>query len=316
MSDKIDRLDGVKVAVLKGGPGSEREISLASAKGVTQALIEAGATVQEVDVTGPDFEVPSDTEIAFIVIHGTFGEDGEIQAILDEKGIPYTGAGEASSRVAFDKVLSKEKFIAAGVPTPGSESVDLSGETVETSLAVPLVVKPPREGSSVGVTIVKSESELEDAFAEAAKYGADALVEDYIEGKELTVGVLDGEALPVIHICPRDGFYDIKNKYPWLNQGGGTDYHCPADLPEAVTAAVQAAALEAYKSLGTEVYARVDLLLDADDRPFVLEINTIPGMTESSLLPKAARAAGIEFPELCARIVKLSLEERGAKPVS
>ena len=313
MSDKIDRLDGVKVAVLKGGPGSEREISLASAKGVTQALAEAGASVEEVDVTGPDFQIPVGADIAFIVIHGTFGEDGDIQAILDKRGIPYTGAGEASSRVAFDKVLSKEKFVAAGVPTPGSESVDLRASKVETKLEIPLVVKPPREGSSVGVTIVKSEAELENAFSEATKYGDDALVEDFIEGKELTVGVLDGVALPVIHICPRDGFYDIKNKYPWLNQGGGTDYYCPADLPDAVTEAVQSAALKAYESLGTEVYARVDLLLDQDDRPFVLEINTIPGMTESSLLPKAARAVGIEFPELCARIVNLSLKERGAK---
>ena len=313
MEDNKLMLKGVKVAVLQGGPGSERKISLASAKSVSAALAELGAEVVDVDVQGEDFEIPEGTDIAFNVIHGTFGEDGQIQKILKARGVPYTGAGEQSSRLAFDKILSKEKFIAAGVPTPSSETVRVNAEGGSTSLSLPLVVKPPREGSSVGVTIVKSPDALQAAFCESAKYDSEALVEDYIEGKELTVGVLGGEALPVIEICPRDGFYDINNKYPWLNQSGGTDYYCPADLPDEVTEAVQAASLQAYASLGIEVYARVDLLLDAENRPFVLEINTIPGMTESSLLPKAARAAGIGFPELCGRIVELSRAVRGGE---
>ncbi len=308
-------LEGVKVAVLQGGPGSERQISLASAKSVSVALAELGAEVVVVDVLGEEFEIPAGTDVAFNVIHGTFGEDGQVQRILGGRGVVYTGAGEESSRLAFDKILSKERFLAAGVPTPASETVRPGAEGWATSLPLPLVVKPPREGSSVGVTIVRTADRLEAAFGEAAKHGEEALVEEYIAGKELTVGILGGEALPVIEICPRDGFYDINNKYPWLNQSGGTDYFCPADLPAGVTEAVQAAALRAYESLGIEVYARVDLLLDAEGEPFVLEVNTIPGMTESSLLPKAARAAGIEFPELCGRIVELSLAERGGRAV-
>ena len=311
-SDKT-KLDGLKVAVLKGGPGSEREISLASAKSVSAALKQVGADVVDVDVTGKDVDVPEGVDVAFNVIHGTFGEDGQIQKILEDQNVTYTGAWEQSSRLAFDKVLSKEKFVEHGVPTPGSETVSVSADGGETGLPLPVVVKPPREGSSVGVTIVTDPDSLRAAFQEAARFDSEALVEEYIDGKELTVGVLDGEALPVIHICPRDGFYDINNKYPWLNQSGGTDYYCPADLPDSVTAAVQEAALKAYRALGIEIYARVDLLLDAEDHPFVLEINTIPGMTESSLLPKAAEAAGIDFPELCARIVKLSLAARESR---
>lgn len=176
------------------------------------------------------------------------------------------------------------------------------------SLPLPFVIKPPCEGSSVGVHIIHKQEDVLPAMEEAVTHGTTVLVEEFIQGRELTVGVLDGEALPVIHICPRSGFYDLSNKYPWMNMGGGTDYICPADLPEEIAAKVQEAALKAYRAAGVEVYGRVDVLLrEVDDSPFVLEINTIPGMTPSSLLPKAAAAAGWSYEALCEKIAELSL---------
>lgn len=302
-------ITGKKIAVLKGGPGSERAVSLKTAESVAEALRSKGARVLEIDVTGPDFEVPADVFIAMNLIHGTFGEDGQLQEILENKGIRYTGAGVAASRLAFDKQLSKQKFLASGVPTPRSQIYKLDG-TEPLTIALPLVSKPPREGSSVGVTIVRSEMELASAFEEARKFGDTTLIEDFIKGTELTVGILGDQVLPVIHIEPVDGFYDINNKYPWMTGTGKTLYHCPADLDEPTTTAVQKAALAAFQSCGVEVYGRVDVMLRADGEPFVLEINTIPGMTVSSLLPKAAKAAGIEFPDLCVRIIELSLAAR------
>jgi D-alanine-D-alanine ligase len=302
-------LSGKKITLLKGGPGNERHVSIKTAESVAEALRSVGAEVAEVDVTGPDFEVPGDTFIAMNLIHGTFGEDGQIQAILEKRGIRYTGAGVETSRVAFDKGLSKAKFIAAGVPTPRSQSYQLDGSEPLT-ISIPLVSKPPREGSSVGVNICRTQEEWVKAIEEAKKFGSTTLVEEFIEGKELTVGILGDQVLPIIHIEPVEGFYDINNKYPWMNGTGKTLYHCPAELDAETTRRVQDAALAAFKSCGTEVYGRVDVMLSAAGSPLVLEINTIPGMTSSSLLPKAARAVGIEFPELCTRIIELSLAAR------
>ncbi len=299
-----------KIAVLIGGPGSERQVSLASGAAVLKALLGLGLTAEAVDVTGTTIDLPPGTDLAFNVIHGTFGEDGRLQEILEGLGIPYTGAGVRSSRTAFDKNLAKAAFIAAGVPTPLAEIIDVSAGPRLPSFAAPFVVKPPREGSSVGVHIVRDQAAAAAAMADAAKYGDDILVEEFIEGRELTVGILDDMALPIVHIAPRDGFYDMANKYPWMSGGAGSDYYCPADLDEATTRAVQQAALAAHRSLGVEIYSRVDVLLDAHNRPFVLEANTIPGMTETSLLPKAAAAIGISFPELCKRIAELSLALR------
>jgi len=298
------------IAVLMGGPGSERKVSLASGAAVVKALREQGYKAEAVDVEGPDFVLPEGTGLCFNVIHGTFGEDGTLQQLLENKGVPYTGAGVNSSRVAFDKNLAKEKFIAAEVPTPAAEIVDVSAGVRLPKMPVPFVVKPPREGSSVGVHIVLKQEDAMPAMEDAARYGNDILVEQYIAGKELTVGVLDNEALPIVHIAPRSGFYDMSNKYPWMNGGDGSDYYCPADLDEATTRAVQEAAVAAHKALGIEVYSRVDVLLDADSRPYVLEANTIPGMTETSLLPKAAAASGILFGDLCLRIADISVKLR------
>jgi D-alanine-D-alanine ligase len=302
-------VENQQIAVLKGGFGSEREVSLKSAESVVQALKKLGANVSEVDVTSPDFSLPSDIGICFNIIHGTYGEDGGIQENLDARGVPYTGAGAATSKIAFDKRLSKELFVKANVPTPRSQVLKLDGiDTLQIPL--PVVVKPPCEGSSVGVHIVHTQDELAKALDDARKYGQTTLVEEFIEGKELTVGVLGETALPVIHIEPVSGFYDINNKYPWMSGTGKTLYHCPAELDDETTERIQAAALAAMKAVGVEVYGRVDIMLSKSNEPYVLEINTIPGMTVSSLLPKAAQAAGIEFPELCARIIELSLEAR------
>jgi D-alanine-D-alanine ligase len=303
-------LKNAKIAVLKGGPGSERKVSLKSAESVTEALLSLGANVVEVDVTSSDFAVPSDVLIAVNMIHGTFGEDGQIQTILEQRGIPYTGAGVEKSRVAIDKVKSKKCFLDAGVPTPRSQILKLDGKD-KLNLSIPVVVKPPLEGSSVGVHIVRTEEELAPALEDSKKYGSETLVEEFIEGKELTVGVLGDQVLPVIHIEPVSGFYDINNKYPWMSGTGKTLYHCPAELDEETTKRVQDAALAAMRAVGVEVYGRVDVMLREDGEPFVLEINTIPGMTVSSLLPKAARAVGIEFPQLMERIIELSLRARG-----
>jgi D-alanine-D-alanine ligase len=197
------------------------------------------------------------------------------------------------------------------VPTPRSQNYVLDGPE-PLGIGLPLVSKPPREGSSVGVSICRTQEDLDKALVEARKFGATTLVEDFIEGKELTIGILGDQVLPIIHIEPVEGFYDMNNKYPWMTGTGKTLYHCPADLDAETTKRVQDAALAAFQSCGTEVYGRVDVILRASDNaPFVLEINTIPGMTSSSLLPKAARAVGIEFPELCARIIELSIAARG-----
>lgn len=302
-------IEEMHVAVLAGGPGSEREVSLASARGVVNALEGKVGKVSFVDVHGPDFELPDGTDIGFNVIHGTFGEDGKLQAEMERRGVPYTGARKVSSETAFDKVLSKKRFIDAGVITPQSEVIMIDDtEVPPASFGIPCVVKPPREGSSVGVHLVHTPDEWSVAIQDASKYSRDILVEELISGKELTVGVLGDQVFPIIHIQPRSGFYDISNKYPWMTGAGGTDYFCPADLPYDITQSVQDQALKAHRALGVEVYSRVDILLRAtDSKPFVLEVNTIPGMTESSLLPKAALAAGIDYATLCLKIIKLSL---------
>ncbi len=298
------------IAVLMGGPGSERRVSLASGAAVLNALRSLGLNAQAVDVTGTKLDLPPGTDLAFNVIHGTFGEDGELQALLERMDVPYTGAGVRSSRVAFDKTLAKAAFVAAGVPTPRAEIIDVTDGPRLPSFAAPFVVKPPREGSSVGVHIVRDQTAASAAMLDAAQYSHDILVEEFIAGKELTVGILNDHALPVVHIAPRDGFYDMANKYPWMSGGAGSDYHCPADLDAATTRAVQDAALAAHRALGIEIYSRVDVLLDASGRPFVLEANTIPGMTETSLLPKAAAATGLGFPALCRMIAELSFALR------
>ena len=299
------------IGVLMGGPGSEREVSLASGNAVLKALKDAGYNAIKVDVTEKSPELPEGLDLAFNVIHGTYGEDGGLQIYLEEKGIPYTGTGIESSHIGFDKVLSKEEFIAADVPTPKSQTILTKEGTEAIEFDLPYVVKPPREGSSVGVHVCKTQEEAEAAFEDVIKYSEDVLIEQFVEGKELTVGIVGDEILPIVHIDPSGEFYDISSKYSWLAEPDDpsvtTQYHCPADLDEATTERVQAAAKAAYDAIDTEIYARVDVLLDYLGNPYILEINTIPGMTQTSLLPKAAEKNGYSFSDLCVRIGELSL---------
>ena len=294
-----------KIAVLMGGPGSERDVSLATGRGVSKALRSLGAEVVEVDVHDENFALPKDVDLAFITIHGTFGEDGQLQEILEERGVPYTGDGVKASRVAFDKILSKEKFREHDVVTPEWEVIE-AGQ--RPTISAPLVVKPARQGSTVGVVIVKDASELDSAMAEAAKYDRKLLIEKFVSGRELTIGILGDQALPILEIIPKGGFYDFNNKYPFLNPqaGGGAEHVCPAKIDPNKTEQIQKQALHAFRALGLVVYGRVDVLLPDSGNPFVLEVNTIPGMTEASLLPEAAAAAGINYVDLCARIIALS----------
>jgi D-alanine-D-alanine ligase len=305
-------LIGQKIAVLKGGPGSERAVSLATGAGVGKALRSLGAIVTEVDVENSDFALPNDIALAFIALHGTFGEDGQVQQILENRGVPYTGEGVAESRLAFDKIPSKEKFTTHGVATPHWEIIHLGQQP---SLPLPYVIKAPRQGSTVGVTIVKEASQIAGALSEAAKYDNELLIETFIPGRELTVGVLGDLALPILEIIPKSGFYDFNDKYPFLNPqgGGGAQHVCPAAIPGDLASRIQDLALLACGSLSLKVYSRVDVILSERGEPFVLEINTIPGMTEASLLPEAAAAAGISYPQLCRRIIELSLAARPPK---
>jgi D-alanine-D-alanine ligase len=292
-----------KIAVLQGGPSAEREVSLRSGAAAVEALRAAGCDVTAVTVEGPHFTLPEGTELAFLALHGTFGEDGQVQDILTARRMPFTGADAATSRIAFDKEKTKEKFRAAGVPTPEGQLVS---RLDEVTLPLPLFVKPNAQGSSVGTHPATTRQELAAALADALKFGSAALVEKFIIGRELTVGVLGDEILPVVEIHPLDGFYDYANKYT----KGRTEYFCPAPLPDEVTRAIQQHALAAHRSLGRTVYSRIDFLLGKDMTPCCLEVNTLPGMTATSLLPKAAAAVGLSFPQLCQKIVELSWAAR------
>lgn len=302
-------LKNKKIAVLMGGPGSERKVSLASGAGVASALRSLGADVTEVDVNGSDFVVPAGTEVAFNVIHGTFGEDGQVQRILESRGIPYTGEGVANSELAIDKIATKKRFQEHQVPTAAFEILT---DGANPTLPLPYVVKAPKEGSSVGVFIVRDAAKVADTMREAWSYGKELLVEDFINGRELTVGVLGDLALPIIEIKPAKDFYNFDNKYPFLNPkaGGAAEHTCPAKISEDLTRRVQEVALAASRAIHLETYCRVDVLLTETGEPYVLEINTIPGMTQVSLLPEAAAAAGISYAELCARCIELSLTRR------
>ena len=303
-------LAGKKIAVLMGGPSSERDVSLATGRGVAKALRSLGANVTEVDVRDAEFKLPNDTELAFISLHGTFGEDGQLQQILEDRGVAYTGEGVEESRLAFDKIRSKEKFREHGVTTPNWQVIK-PGQN--PTIPIPIVIKVPRQGSTVGVYIVKSEREIASALTDGSQFDHEFLVEKFVPGRELTIGILGDDALPILEIVPKGGFYDFANKYPFLNPaaGGGAQHICPAPIPEDQTRAIQELALRAHRSLGLKVYSRVDLILPEAGESTVLEINTIPGMTEVSLLPDAAAAAGIQYPDLCARIIDLS---RAARP--
>ncbi len=298
-----------KVAVMTGGPSAERDVSLRTGAACSAVLRRAGWIVYAVGVQGPGFVLEPDTAVAFLALHGTFGEDGQLQRILEQRGVAYTGCGAQASYDCFDKVRSKEIFAAAGVPSARYEVVTANGAR-RVTLPPPVVVKPAKQGSSVGVALVREAGAMAAALDEAFRYDDHVVVEEFIDGRELTVGILGDRALPVVEVRVKAGFYDYQNKYT----KGASEYDVPANLPDPVAAEVQRVALAAFRAAGCRDYSRVDVMLRrSDNRPFVLENNTLPGMTETSLLPKAAAAVGIGLEELCSRIVTMALARRGGK---
>jgi D-alanine-D-alanine ligase len=294
------------ITVMLGGPSAEREVSLRSGAAVARALRSLGHAVQELDPRTPDWRLPHPTDVVFLALHGTYGEDGTVQRQLDALGMPYTGCGAEASRLAFDKVLTKQLCLQAGVPTAKFITVNSPEAPFPEALEPPLVVKPLRQGSSVGLHFVDREPDWLPALAESLRFDSELLVEERIIGRETTVGILDDQPLPVVEVRPRQGDYDYQHKYT----AGFTEYFCPADFDAATTRRIQQAALGAFKSVGGSDYARVDVMVRPDGSPVVLEVNTLPGMTETSLLPKAAAAAGLDFPALCGRMVELALARR------
>lgn len=294
-----------RIGVLFGGRSSEREVSLRTGNAVFKALAGAGHNAVLIDV-GHDVAarlVAEKVEVAFVALHGRWGEDGCIQGLLESLQIPYTGSGVLASAVAMDKVFTKTVLRHAGIPMP--EGVDVPASRAEAitvkdlPFGLPCVVKPAREGSSVGVSIVKQVEQLPTALTDAAQYGHRVLIEKFVPGKEVQAAVLDDRALGVIEIEPADEFYSYQAKYG----GIGTRYHYPARIPADVARKVMDIALAAHKALGCGGATRSDLIASADGAVMLLEVNTLPGMTEASLLPKIAAGEGISFRELCERLV-------------
>ena len=304
-----------KTAVLMGGVSAERDISLMSGHGVLQALLSKGVDAHAFDPAGRDLGDLRREGFArcFIALHGRFGEDGTVQGALELMGIPYTGSGVMASSIAMDKVMTKRIWEALGLPTPRYVVLGPEQQQREHSVAVPdelglpLIVKPPREGSSIGVTKVKGHSQMQDAVRLSARYDPDVLCEEFIEGEEVTCPVIGSGAgaqtLPVVRINAPEGAYDYQNKY----FTDAVSYQCPSGLAVPEEREISRIALAAFRSLGCRGWARADLMIRASDRkPFLLEINTSPGMTGHSLVPMSAKAAGISYPDLCLQVLQLA----------
>ena len=295
-----------KVAVLLGGPSAEREVSLMSGNGVLAALREKGVDAHPFDPALRDlFELKSDGfDRVFIALHGRFGEDGTVQGALETLHIPYTGSGVMASALATDKWRTKLVWLASGVPTPKYRMVDARTDwmRVVAELGLPLIVKPVREGSTIGITKVTKvdHDELALAYAEAASHDSMVLVEEFVTGAELTASIVNARALPLIRIEAPQGNYDYHAKY----FSDETKYHCPAGLPDAVEQEIRAVAMKAFDIVGCTGWGRLDLILRADGSYSFLEVNTSPGMTPHSLVPMAAKQTGMSFPDLCVDILR------------
>lgn len=300
----------LNITVMLGGPSAEREVSLRSGAAVARALRERGHTVQELDPQPGEWKLPAETDVVFLALHGSYGEDGTVQAELDAAGVPYTGCGAEASRVAFDKVLTKERCAAAGVPTARHVVLSDAHAPLPAVLRLPLVIKPVRQGSSVGLQFVDAAATWAAALAESLRFDSEVLVEEKVVGREATAGILGTDPLPVVEVRPKRGAYDYQNKYT----SGATEYFCPAEFDAGTTRRIQTAAVRAFEAVGGRDYGRVDIMVTAAGDPVVLEVNTLPGMTETSLLPKAAAAAGIDYGTLCERMIELALK-RAAVPV-
>lgn len=292
----------MKITVMAGGPSAEREVSLRSGAAVARALRSRGHEVAEVDPQSGTFKLPAGADVVFLALHGTYGEDGTVQEQLEGLGVPYTGCGPDSSRIGFDKWLTKQRCLAAGVPTARCALFDSPSARWPMGWDPPVVLKPVRQGSSVGLQFVERVADWSRALAEALRYDTQVLMEEKIAGRETTVGILDGQPLPLVEVRPKTGVYDYQNKYT----AGTTEYLCPAPFEPEVTERVQAAGLQAFKAIGGRDYSRVDVMVRPNGDPIVLEVNTLPGMTETSLFPKAAAAMGLSFAELCQRMVDLA----------
>ncbi|WP_431275184.1 D-alanine--D-alanine ligase [Variovorax ureilyticus] len=316
----IDPKSFGKVAVLFGGTSAEREISIMSGTGVLGALQSIGVDAHAFDPAERDLvELRREGfQRCFVALHGRHGEDGTVQGALELLGIPYTGSGVMASSVAMDKVMTKRIWQADGLPTPHYVRLAFDQQSreqinaVPDVLGLPLIVKPPREGSSIGVTKVEGYSQMQDAVALAVRYDPDVLCEEFIEGEEVTCAVLgsglDAVALPVVRIAAPKGAYDYQNKY----FTDDVKYHCPSGLPPAEEAEIRRITLAAYHQLGCRGWGRADLMIRASDRkPFLLEMNTSPGMTSHSLVPMSARAAGIPYEELCLRVLASAMLDSG-----
>ena len=302
-----------RIGVLMGGYSSERDISLKSGKAVFEALQRAGCDVTALDIVERDEKKIAELikkaglDIAFIALHGQLGEDGLIQAILDSLNIPFTGSGKEASRRAINKVMTQALLRQNNIPVPHFFGVTNCDQASMPSIIQkihqwPVVVKPACEGSSIGVTIVSKPDALAPALKLAWQYGPEALVEQYIQGRELTVGILNETPLPIIEICPKANFFDFSAKY----QSGTTEYILPAELSDKIAEVIQQTALKTHKILGCADLSRVDFMLDEQGHYYVLEINTIPGFTSVSLLPKAAKHEGIAFEQLCLQLIELA----------
>jgi D-alanine-D-alanine ligase len=313
------------VLVLMGGMSTEREVSLNTGAAVAEALEAAGHTAPMYDLdprAGRDVfdlvtsHVLRDADVVFIALHGGEGEDGRIQAVLDLLGIPYTGSGVRASAICMDKAVSKIIFERHGIPTPAWASIegdsggpDVAGQAISDIGGLPVVVKPNDQGSTIGISIVQAHEELEAAIRLAERYSRCVILEKYIAGRELSVPIVGDEVFPVVEIKPKQGFYDYERKYT----KGMTLYECPARIGDDLSRKIQDDAVKAYEVLGCDGFGRVDVRLDEDDMPYFLEVNTIPGMTETSLVPMAAKARGMTFPELIDRITSLALTTAGVK---
>lgn len=302
--NKADIPREFRVGVLGGGVSSEREVSLVSAQNVFDALKRRNLNASLIDISDKEKEKikrmleSSKIDVAFIALHGEFGEDGQIQQILEEIGIPYAGSKPWSSYLAMNKILSKMVFQANNIPTPDFYSCD-SLDYIPQGIGYPVVVKPYFSGSSIGVSIVDNQKDLRKSLEEVLRLQEKALIEKYIEGRELTVGILEAKALGVVEVIPKEGYYDFKTKY----SDGMADYVTPADLSEDIYKNVQDIGLAAHNSLGCNHFSRVDIRLGIDNVPYVLEVNSIPGLTSHSLLPLSAKCYGIDFDELISRML-------------
>jgi D-alanine-D-alanine ligase len=293
----------LNIVVFLGGPSAEREVSLRSGQAVARALRSVGHNVTEIDPQPGRWKLSNGTDVVFLALHGSYGEDGAVQTELEALGVPFTGCDSISSRIAFDKVITKERLVSAGIPTAEYAVIVDKASTFPSTLNFPVVAKPVRQGSSVGLKFVDSIEDWDSALAESLRFDTEVLVEERVMGRETTVAILDGTALPIVEVRPKQGTYDYQNKYT----AGATEYFCPAPFDPETTARIQEAALGAFKVVGGRDYARVDVMVTQRNEPVVLEVNTLTGMTETSLFPKAAAAAGMSYAEVCQKMVELAL---------